>query len=54
MNEPDEIKYAGISERTKLKTIKYIKKIDNLYYYVEEVRKRRKKVAMKTLYKKTD
>ena len=52
ISEPDEIIKGSISDRTKLQCILYKKKIGDMYFYVEEIRTRREKLALKTLYKK--
>lgn len=53
VNYFDSIKLGGISEQTKLQTIKFMKKINDIYYFcICEIRTGRKKLGFKTLYKK--
>jgi len=52
VNEPDKIKKGGLSRRNNSQTLIYEKNIGDKYYYVEEIRKGRKKVALLTFYKR--
>ncbi|OQY03406.1 MAG: hypothetical protein B6I20_05120 [Bacteroidetes bacterium 4572_117] len=52
VSEADEILKGNISDRTKLQCIVYKKEIGDMYFYVEEIRTRREKLALKTFYKK--
>ncbi len=52
--EPDKVfESTKTSRSSKLKVVVYKKKFFNTFYYLEEVRTGRKKVALKTLYKKS-
>lgn len=48
----DKISLGGRTKKTNLISIKYEKVIGYKYDYIEEVRTKRKKLAIKTLYKK--
>jgi len=51
VNSFEELKYLGINRRG-METLLYRKQIGDVYFYVEEVRKGRKKLCLNTLYKK--
>ena len=52
VSKPDKIEYVGIAKQNDNKLIVFEKQIDNIYYVVEEVRKGREKLVLKTFYKK--
>jgi len=51
VSNPDNIKYLGTAKQNANKLILFEKQIDNIYYVVEEVRKGREKLVVKTFYK---
>ncbi len=54
INNPDKIYLSNErSKQSQLQVIIYKKKFFNTFYYLEEVRIGKKKVALKTLYKKS-
>jgi len=48
----DEMIVGDITKTTNLQSIIWVKEIGDKYFFVEEIRKGRKKLALKTLYKK--
>jgi hypothetical protein len=51
VNNPDKIEYAGKSRFAKADLIKYQKRIgEETYFYVEEIRKKRRVVATETMW----
>ena len=51
VSNPDEIELVGLAKQNNNKLILFKKKIDNIYFVVEEVRSGRKKLVVKTFYK---
>ena len=51
VSSPDNIKYLGTAKQNNNKLIVFEKQIENIYYVVEEVRKGREKLVLKTFYK---
>jgi len=51
VSDPDEIEFIGLAKQNNNKLILFKKKINNIYFVVEEARNGREKLVVKTFYK---